>query len=116
MGLFLLRCSNDDNGGGTPAPVASPGQPGAPTRSGSATVYTSSVTQEHTHTATIEDDSYSTPPAGGLSSTTSVNQGHDHPLFVSAEDLLRVNIGETISIVTGVSTGHTHTFTLLKIS
>ena len=115
MGTFLVNCSDDSNGqdNGTPTD-----QPAAAARQeGTRAVYTSSATLAHSHSFAIELTELATPPAEGVSGNTSMEGGHAHALAVSASQLAGISAGQSVRVTAAAGdTGHTHVFTLVKLS
>jgi hypothetical protein len=79
--------------------------------------FTSDIVNSHTHTVTLTQTQVMSPPAGGISLTTSSNSGHTHSFAMTQAQLTTVNGGTDVNVVTGSSdvTGtHTHEFAVSK--
>jgi len=118
VGIFLVHCSSDNSSSNTATGGTGntdPDAPGAdPSKSGTSTVYTSSVTGGHHHTFSIDDADVATPPAAGLNGSTSTDAGHSHSVTISQDQLAQVGMGQSVKVTTNASS-HTHVFTFLKI-
>jgi hypothetical protein len=58
-----------------------------------------------------------TPPAGGITETTSNNSAHTHSFAMTQAELTTVNGGGSVTVTSGssdVGGAHTHTFTITK--
>jgi hypothetical protein len=80
-------------------------------------MFTSTVSNAHTHTVTIEKTSVQTPPAGGISETTSSTSGHTHSFDLTQAQLTTINGGTPVTQTSGSSAVggvHTHDFTISK--
>ena len=108
-GTFLLISCDET---GTPN-GDTPGAP--PAMVGTQVVYTTNVFGDHSHTFGIEATVFASPPAAGISGSTSSAEGHMHSVTVAMVDLQNVQTGQTIKITTGVGDGHTHVITLVKL-
>lgn len=112
VGLFLVSCGSNSSGGSS-----NPNTPGAaPTKSGTQNIYTSSNVNSHIHTFSIDDTSFATPPAAGVSGDTSSNAGHTHSVSVSMAQLQQVATGQSVTVATSNVGNHTHVFTFTKIA
>jgi len=78
-------------------------------------VYTTNVVGDHSHTFGIEATAFASPPAAGVSGSTTSAEGHMHSVTVAMADLQNVQAGQTIKITTGTGGGHTHVFTFVKL-
>ena len=123
FGTFFLQCAsdNEDNGGNTtttnPTQPTDSTPPDAPPRvEGANVVYTSSQTNAHSHSFTVPANVFGSPPAGGLSGATTSAQLHSHLLTISQAQFQSANSGQTVKIETNNVAGHTHTFTLVKVT
>lgn len=72
---------------------------------------TSSVAQGHTHTLCVPRTDLTSPPAGGMTYTTS---GPDptHTVTLTQAQLEAIESGQTVQVTTSVANGHTHDFVL----
>jgi hypothetical protein len=77
-------------------------------------LFTSSTIDGHSHQITLTMAELQSPPTSGLSRDTSSNDGHTHRVELSADDLSRINLRQTVSKETSLVNGHTHTFTFLR--
>ncbi len=124
FGLFLVRCSSSDGGGTTtytpptqPAPTPTGNPPAAPPSvQGQNVVYTSSVTNLHSHSFAVPSAAFSSPPAAGISGDTSLAQAHNHSLVITQADLQAAAAGQTVIKESSNTLGHTHTFTIVKVA
>jgi hypothetical protein len=107
-GIFLVRCGSSDSPSGT-TPAA------APTSNATQTTYTSSISGGHSHTFVIDNVNFTTPPAAGLSGTTSTDSGHAHDVSITMAQLTSVGAGQSVDVTTSSSGGHTHVFTFKKV-
>ena len=114
VGTFLVGCgeSADEYGpaSGADAPAA------APRASGTSNVYSSSNTDGHFHELTLAAAMLTAPPAAGFSGSTALSVAHQHSVTISMAQLAEVETGGTVKVTTGAETGHTHVFTLVKVS
>ena len=76
--------------------------------------FTSSSEQSHTHVVTLFRSDIESPPASGISMETSISAGHFHQMTMTQQELIAVNNGTTVSIVTTVDSGHSHAFQIMK--
>jgi len=107
VGLFLVSCSSSDSGGGASA---------GPQKSGTQIIYTSSNVQSHMHTFGLAMSAIATPPADGVSGSTSNDGGHTHEVSISMAQLQSVGSGESVKITTSSVSGHAHEFTFVNVS
>ena len=105
-GLFLVRCGSNS----TPTPA------GTPSVIGAQATYTSSTTEGHHHTFSIQIADFENPPSGGVSGRTSTALEHTHTVSVSMEQLANVQAGQSVTITTSSTLAHTHTFTFVKVA
>jgi hypothetical protein len=54
-----------------------------------------------------------TPPSAGVTYTTTLMNGHEHMVSLSAAQLTSIEAGQEVT-VTSSSTGHTHAFMIMK--
>jgi hypothetical protein len=117
LGVFLLQCGDDKGGstGATPT-EADPTPPDAPPRvEGSNVFFTSSKTNEHSHTFTVPIAAFKAAPFGGVIGNTTPVEGHSHKLEISQEVLRRAGAGEIMKITSSKQKDHTHAFTIMKV-
>lgn len=123
VGIFLVRCSSGNSAYGNPGSgnpttgnqMGSNAPAAAPSVSGTQVTYTSSEVESHFHTFAIVFTDLSNPPPNGLSSETSTTLGHFHTVVVSMAELQNVEMGESMLVTTGVTSGHSHVFTFVKV-
>jgi hypothetical protein len=84
-----------------------------PTTSGSNAEYTTNVEDGHSHMFDIALTAFASP--ADIQGQTTVDDGHSHDVVVSAADLQSVESGQTVTVTTAVSEGHTHVLTLVKV-
>ena len=80
-------------------------------------MFTSSLVNSHTHTVTLTMNQLQSPPAGGISLTTSSASGHTHSFAMTQAQLTTVDGGTDVNIVTGssdVGGTHTHEFAISR--
>ena len=107
-GLFLVSCGSSSSSDGTSG--------AAPQKSGSQIVYTSTNVQSHMHTFGLAMAAIATPPADGVSGSTSNDGGHTHEVSISMAQLQSVGSGESVKVTTSSVSGHTHEFTFVNVS
>ncbi len=66
----------------------------------------------HDHDFTIQNSDLSTPPAAGVSGNSSPydDDQHVHTVSITQAQLQMIQAGQTVSITSGSTLGHTHTF------
>jgi hypothetical protein len=144
VGVFLVHCSSDSStasnsggsggtggaNGGTGGASGGTGgtggtggadlhAPAAPaTQSGGMDIYTSSDdgTPPHHHTFTLDDTAISSPPAAGVSGSTSTDSQHSHTVAITMAQLAMVGTGQTVQVISSSAGSHTHYFTFEKIA
>lgn len=121
FGVFLVHCSSSDNGSATTTnptePTTDTTPPDAPPRvEGGDVVYTSSQTSAHSHTFAVPSADLTSPPPAGLSGVTSQSDLHSHLVAISVADFQSVVAGQSVKVETTLVSGHTHTFTFVKIA
>jgi hypothetical protein len=91
---------------GASSAMASPGASGCAGFSA-----TSSVALGHTHTVCVLETDLTNPPSAGVTYTTS---GPDptHTVTLTAAQLSAINGGQSVTVTTSTSAGHTHEFVL----
>jgi hypothetical protein len=110
VGTFLVEGCGDNQSTSGDAPAA------PPQKAGTQVVYTTNLVGAHSHTFGIEGAAFSSPPAAGVSGSTSSDEGHMHSVTVAMTDLQNVQNGQTVKITTAASGGHTHVLTLVKVA
>jgi hypothetical protein len=73
-------------------------------------LYTSSVTEGHTHDFVIEVLELSSPPNAGVGRPTTVTEGHFHVVNLTQDELESIESGQVIAKNTSIVEGHFHTF------
>jgi hypothetical protein len=127
VGIFLVRCSSGSSGNsgyGNPSSgnptsgnqMGSNAPAAAPSVSGTQITYTTSEVESHFHTFAIAFSDLSNPPSNGVSGETSTTLSHFHTVMVSMSDLQNVEMGESMMVTTGVTSGHSHVFTFVKVA
>lgn len=109
--LFLVSSCGSSGGSSTDNGPAAP-----PMQVGTQVVYTTSNVSAHFHTFPIDLSAFATPPAAGVSGSTSVVSNHSHTVAISMADLQNCDGGQTVLITTGSAGGHTHVLTLVLLS
>jgi hypothetical protein len=84
-----------------------------PTTSDSNAEYTTSIEDGHSHMFDIALTAFASP--ADIQGQTTIDDGHSHDVVVSAADLQSVESGQTKTVTTAVSEGHTHVLTLVKV-
>jgi hypothetical protein len=66
----------------------------------------------HTHDYTVQDADLAAPPAAGVSGLTSPydDDQHTHTIALTMADLASIQAGQTVTIESGKTGGHSHTF------
>jgi len=70
----------------------------------------------HDHDFTVEDTDLATPPAAGVSGNSSPydDDNHVHTVAISMAQLQMIQAGQTVSVVSGTTLDHNHTFNFRK--
>jgi hypothetical protein len=78
---------------------------------------TSTVVSGHTHTVCVPTSDFNSPPASGITLTSSTNGAapHTHTVTLSANALGFVASGRSLTVTSSSSSGHTHDFTITKM-
>lgn len=80
--------------------------------------FTSATVNGHSHTVVIDKADVQTPPALGLTETTSSSLSHTHTFDMTQAQLMTVNSGTAVVITTGTTDAagglHAHDFTISK--
>jgi hypothetical protein len=108
--LFVVSCGAESGTSSADSPAAPPQQ------SGAEIIYTTSVAVGHFHTFGIDTSAFASPPADGLTGSTSNDAAHMHTVAVSMSDLQTIGAGQTVKVTTGSEGGHTHVLTLMKLA
>jgi len=80
---------------------------------------TSSVTLGHQHNLCVPLADLQNPPAAGATYVTSTTDLHQHQVTLMQSDLVAVNQGQTVNVMTSSASaaglaGHTHAFAVQK--
>ncbi len=89
----------------------------SPSTGGTTKDFTSTTTNGHSHTFTMNQSDITSPPSGGITRDTSVSNYHSHSVTISQSDLQAMNSGASKTITTSVNSyggDHTHDFTFSK--
>src|SRR5262245_25316070 len=121
VGSFLITACGSSESDESNVTTPNGDNPAAPPEaSGSQVIYSTNVIMSdegpHFHEVTIDAAAFTTPPSGGVSMSTSVEDNHSHTFTASMEQLAKVGTGQTVKITTGSAEGHTHVVTLVKLS
>ncbi len=76
--------------------------------------FASSTDQGHSHTATVNKSEIESPPAGGISRSTSSSGGHTHTFSMTQTELQSVKSGSTVAVSDSVVSSHSHTYQIKK--
>jgi hypothetical protein len=70
----------------------------------------------HDHDFTVQNTDLATPPSAGVSgnSTPYDDDQHVHTVTITMAQLASIQAGQTVSIVSGTTLAHTHTFNFRK--
>jgi hypothetical protein len=74
---------------------------------------TSTVTNGHTHTLCVPTTDLTTPPAAGVTYTTSTDAGHSHTVTLTQAQLQSIEGGTAVTVTT--SSPAPHNFTISKM-
>lgn len=114
FGAFLVHCGDKDKSSATEDDDTPPDAP--PRREGTNGHYTSSETDEHSHSIMVPLAAFDEEaPVGGISGLTTEAQSHQHRFTIDQEALRRVGEGEIAKIETDIQAEHTHVFTIVKL-
>lgn len=73
----------------------------------------SSVDSGHSHSIKILFADLANPPSGGMVYTSS-SSGHTHNVSLTLQMLTEVNSGTSLTVVSSVDSGHSHTWVINK--
>jgi hypothetical protein len=112
VGFANSGCSSS----GTTSPATAPpvDSGGGPATSGDITTLStvaSDPTGPHQHSMTIVAGDINSPPAAGVTETSTTMNNHSHTVTLTSAQLAAVHAGQAVT-VTSSSTGHTHDFTV----
>ena len=70
----------------------------------------------HDHDFEVQDTDLATPPAAGVSGNSSAydDDGHVHTVAITQAQLQMIQTGQTVSVVSGTTLDHNHTFNFRK--
>jgi hypothetical protein len=70
----------------------------------------------HDHDFTVQDTDLATPPAAGVSGNSSPYEDdqHVHTVAITQAQLQSIQAGQTVSVISGSTLQHTHTFNFRK--
>jgi hypothetical protein len=74
---------------------------------------TSTNNDNHTHTACVLTSDLDSPPAAGVTYTSS-SVGHTHKITLSSAQLTTIGGGGSVTVTSSSDDGHTHNWTLAK--
>jgi hypothetical protein len=99
--ILTERCTSSES----PSPPAPPagGQ-----------VFTSTNVDNHTHTVTFSRSDVESPPANGITKSTSSSAGHSHSFSMTQAQLQTVNGGTAVQVSDSLVSGHQHAYTITK--
>ena len=118
FGTFLIQCKGDGGKSSSSNPTEPDDTPPAlpPRVSGSNVIFTTSLTNDHSHSFTIPLAAFDAPPAGGIAGLTTEAQGHQHSTTIDQDAITRANGGDFVKVETGkAADDHTHEFTIVKV-
>jgi hypothetical protein len=116
FGTFLVHCKDDKSSkdGANAGPDDTPPAM-APKVTGSNVIYTTSLTNDHSHSFTVPRAGFENAPLGGVVGLTTEGQGHQHRTAIDQEALRRAADGDIVKVETESAADHTHFFTIVKI-
>lgn len=119
FGTFLIQCKDED-GKKTATSATDPNDDTpparAPTSAGSNIIYSTSLTNDHSHAFTVPKAGFENAPAGGITGLTTEGDGHQHRTTIDQEALRRAADGDIVKVETETANDHTHFFTIVKIA
>jgi outer membrane lipoprotein-sorting protein len=74
---------------------------------------TSSSANAHTHTVKVLFADLTNSSSAGITYTSSSN-GHTHTIYLTQQQLIAINNGSTVTIVSSVDSGHSHNWVISK--
>ncbi len=113
---ILSACSADSTSPGSTSTTTNPTSPSC-----DGAGETSSVTLGHTHFLCVPLADLENPPPSGATYVTSVTDQHQHQVTLMQADLVAVNQGQTVNVMTSSASaaglaGHTHGFAVQKMT
>ncbi len=100
IALSLESCGND-NGGDVALPAT-----------GFDVISTTEV--GHNHSVRILNSDLASPLAGGVVYTSSLSLGHSHTITLTQQQLMDINNGIIVTVISSLNDGHTHGWTIQK--
>ncbi len=85
-----------------------------PPATGGAQNFIGSVSQNHSHTVSIQRTEVENPPSGGITRQTSSFDYHTHTFTMTQSQLQAVKDGQSIKITDSMVSGHTHDYQIQK--
>lgn len=76
--------------------------------------FTSTSSDGHSHSITLNRSEIENPPAAGITRQTSSSSGHTHTFSMTQVQLQTVNGGTQVTITDSTSSGHSHNYTIAK--
>ncbi len=77
---------------------------------------TSSVAEGHAHSLCVPAATLSGPPPEGVTLATTTSLDHQHEVKLTQAQLETIAAGGSVSVVTSVTNGHTHGFSIRRAS
>lgn len=118
FGTLFVWCSSDDGkttGSNATEPDDTPPAI-SPKITGSNVIFSTSLTNDHSHSFTVPLAAFETPPTGGIVGLTTESKGHQHSTTIDQEALRRAQEGDIVKVETGKGPDdHTHMFTIVKM-
>jgi hypothetical protein len=88
--------------------------PSSPSNPGDEKAFSSSTTLSHSHNVTLLKAEVDSPPASGISHSTTASSGHSHTVIMTQDQLLACKNGDTVAVDTTTVNDHHHTFQIVK--
>lgn len=88
----------------------------APRVEGGDAIYTSSQTYVHAHAFAIAQAVLLSPPADGISGSSTEIEQHAHTVTITQAELQAVAALQAVRVRTGDALGHNHVFTIVKVA
>ena len=108
----LIGCGTTDYGGGTATSTGTT----LPSCDGVAS--TSTVTLGHNHEVCVAASDLTSPPAAGMTYTTTPasTDGHTHSVSLSQAQLQAIQAGQSVMVLTSSTESHTHSFAIVRMA
>lgn len=100
-------------GGASPGPAPSPGPTPGPGGCDGVSS-TSTVDSGHDHQLCVPNADLNQPPSEGRSYTSSTDAGHAHTVRLSADQLRSIASGGSVNVTSSGASSHTHEFTIRR--